>query len=201
MKRRYTFFDFDGTLTRRDTFTGMIRFVCGTGGFLWSLLRAAPAIISWLTGRSNNSDAKQRLFGIAFGGMEADDFRNACTAYSRSVDRMVRPEIVRALHEAAARGDTVAVVSASIADWIRPWARRHGVETVLATEAGIGDANRLSGRFSSRNCHGPEKVARILEAFPELKTAREEAYVTAYGDSPGDRELLAFADSPHLTGH
>ncbi len=49
---------------------------------------------------------------------------------------------------------------------------------------------RLTGRFSSRNCYGQEKVNRLLRVEPHRETYR----LIAYGDSRGDREMLAFAD-------
>jgi phosphoserine phosphatase len=52
---------------------------------------------------------------------------------------------------------------------------------------------RLTGRFLTKNCYGQEKVNRIKELYPH----REEYHLTAYGDSNGDRELLAFADEAH----
>ena len=38
-------FDFDGTITRHDSFTGFIRHVHGVAGLLRVLLVSAPAII------------------------------------------------------------------------------------------------------------------------------------------------------------
>jgi phosphoserine phosphatase len=51
----------------------------------------------------------------------------------------------------------------------------------------------LSG-FISKNCYGQEKVNRLLEVEPD----RKNYYLYAYGDSRGDREMLAFADFPTL---
>lgn len=197
-KTRYALFDFDGTLTRHDSFTGMIRFISGFGGLMLSALRSLPALVAWKLGRASNAEAKQRMFRAAFGGMEADDFANACRAYSARIELMTRRDTLSALEEALKRGDRVAIVSASIADWIRPWAIQHGIEHVIATEAEVDRHGILTGRFATPNCHGAEKVRRILEAFPELSGNRENMLVAAYGDSAGDYEMLAFADEPHF---
>ena len=61
---------------------------------------------------------------------------------------------------------------------------------MLATEVEVDDDGRLTGRFKTKNCFGQEKVDRLLQAEPH----REDYFLTAYGDSRGDRELLAFAD-------
>jgi phosphoserine phosphatase len=49
---------------------------------------------------------------------------------------------------------------------------------------------RITGRLSGRNCYGPEKVERLEEVLGKL----DNYLVYAYGDSKGDRELLAVAD-------
>jgi phosphoserine phosphatase len=51
----------------------------------------------------------------------------------------------------------------------------------------------LTGRFLTKNCYGQEKANRILALYPN----RSEYHLTAYGDSRGDKELLAFADESH----
>ena len=69
-----------------------------------------------------------------------------------------------------------------------PIAAALGFETALATRLEV-DAGRLTGRLTGANVRGPEKVRRLEEYL-------DGAAVTlwAYGDSAGDRELLAVAD-------
>ena len=85
------------------------------------------------------------------------------------------------------QGHKVYVISASIEEWVKPFFRTLGDVTVLATKA----RPDLSG-FASNNCYGQEKVERLLKAEPD----RANYYLYAYGDSRGDREMLAFSDSP-----
>jgi phosphatidylglycerophosphatase C len=70
-----------------------------------------------------------------------------------------------------------------------PWAARQGLP-LLATPTGW-DAGRFAG-LGGENCNGPEKVRRIDGALDRAGFAR----VWAYGDSSGDREMLALADEP-----
>ncbi len=187
-------FDFDGTITRHDSFTGFIRHVHGVAGLLRVLFVSAPAIILWKTGFRSNTYAKLRMFAAAFKGMHADEFRHAGETYAAKINRMVRPEIKAALNAAVSHGETTAIVSASLGDWIRPWAAGQGVGNVIATEAETGSDGRLTGRFSRPNCQHSEKVRRIIEAFPHLADSRSDFHVTAYGDSDGDSDMLGFAD-------
>ena len=47
-------FDFDGTLTRRDTFIEFIRYVFGTRRMLAGILRFAPILVLMKLGRYPN---------------------------------------------------------------------------------------------------------------------------------------------------
>jgi HAD superfamily hydrolase (TIGR01490 family) len=88
------------------------------------------------------------------------------------------------------QGHEVVVVSASFTDYLRPVADRLGVDAVLATELEVVDG-RLTGRLAGANVRGAEKVRRL-----ETWLGDEPAELWAYGDSSGDRELLARADHP-----
>ena len=52
----------------------------------------------------------------------------------------------------------------------------------------------LTGRFLTRNCYGEEKVNRLNALYPN----RQDYHLIAFGDSRGDKELLAFADESHF---
>ncbi len=186
-------FDFDGTLTCRDTFSDFAKFAFGPRRWLRALLKQSPRLVGWKLGLVKADKAKERLFGELFAGMPAVEFRELGRRYAKRVDAILRPSVVGKLREAAGRGDNVLIVSASIADWIRPWGALQGVDHVLATEAEVGADGRLTGRFSNRNCNGREKVRRILEACPD----RKESLLVAYGDSRGDAAMLREADYPN----
>lgn len=94
------------------------------------------------------------------------------------------------LQQHLSQGHEVYIVSASMAEWIRPWASENGVNRVIGTKPEVDADGRLTGRFASTNCHGREKVRRLLEREP----CRESYDLYAYGDSRGDKEMLEFAD-------
>lgn len=193
-RKKYTFFDFDGTLTRRDSLIGFIIHVHGVAGLLRALAAAAPAILLWKAGLRSGDSAKLRLFRAAFRGMSLADFRRAGESYARKIEGITRTDTVAALGHAVRQGEEVAIVSASCGDWIRPWAEGHGVRRVIATEVEVDADGFLTGAFSTPNCRGPEKVRRILDEFPQLGEDRTHAEVTVFGDSSGDDEMLGFAD-------
>ena len=161
MKRIYAF-DFDGTLTTRDTLLAFIRYAKGTGAFLWGFLRHAHLLVLMKLGLYPNWKAKQRVFSYFFKGMSLEEFDTLCRQFAADNRELLRPEGVKTLQQAQADGAEV----------------KNG---------------HLSGLFLTQNCYGEEKVRRILALYPD----RSEYHLIAFGDSRGDKELLAFADEAH----
>ena len=188
MKQLFAF-DFDGTLTTRDTLIAFIRYACGTPRFLLGFLLHAPLLVLMKLRLYSNGKAKQRLFSWFFRGMPIETFDALCQSFASTHRHLLRPETVRLLQQALSEGSEVLVVSASIDNWVQPF---FPTVTVLGTQIEVIDG-RLTGRFLTPNCYGQEKVRRILALHPERSAYR----LTAYGDSRGDRELLAFADEAH----
>lgn len=196
-KKGITVFDFDGTLTRKDTLILFAYHVLGQKRARRAILRSLPAILRWKLGLLTNSEAKETLFGHLFRGIRHADFTALGESFAPVIDRHLRSNGFAALTAARERGDEIVIDSASMEEWIAPWAHLHGVDRVIATRPETDADGRLTGRFATLNCHGPEKVRRFQEEYPD----RDHYTITAYGDSSGDRDLLAHADNPHLLKH
>jgi phosphoserine phosphatase len=67
-----------------------------------------------------------------------------------------------------------------------------GIE-IISTEIEISN-NKITGKLSTANCYGPEKVNRLKK----LLSMDDYSTIYAYGDSKGDREMLALAQHPHF---
>lgn len=193
MKRIVAVFDFDGTLTKKDTFLEFIKYVYGVRRLYVGLLKHLPLLVIMKLGLYPNWKTKQRVFAFFFQGMSYDVFKQYGERFSIIADGFVRESVVQILENHIRKGSTVYVVSASIEDWVRPWCERHEVPNVLGTQVEVDGNGRLTGRFLSKNCFGQEKVNRLLEVEP----IRDDYYLYAYGDSRGDQEMIAFADEGH----
>jgi len=88
------------------------------------------------------------------------------------------------------------IVSASYESYVRVVAGALGDIAVVATRL-EADEGRCTGRLDGANCRGPEKVRRLHAWLEAEGLARDEITLYAYGDSSGDRELLAWSDHPH----
>lgn len=199
MKRLYAF-DFDGTLTTADTLLVFIRYACGTWRFVWGFLVHSPLLVLMKLKLYPNYRAKQRIFAWFFRGMEAETFDALCRRFADDNASLIRPKAKALLSKLFAQGESVCVVSASIDNWVRPFFYQltaHSVSDfrVIGTKVEADSNGRLTGRFLTNNCYGPEKVRRVLAEYPQLAAQRSSYVVEAYGDSRGDKEMLAFADN------
>lgn len=189
-KSPIVFFDFDGTLTTRDTFGVFAVKAVGRLHYIRALLLSSPFIIGWKLGIVSNSAAKQHLFSRLYKGMSWRRFESLGQNFADTIDRILRPQGHVLLEQHLSIGAEIWIVSASLGTWIRPWAKRHGLAGVMATEAEFLPDETLSGRFSTPNCHGKEKVNRIRERFPDL----DRRISFAYGDSKEDLPMIQICD-------
>lgn len=190
MKRNIAVFDFDGTLTTRDSFLAFIKWACGPVSYYVGFLRFAPQLLLMFMHLYPNWKAKERIFAHFFKGWQYSWFQALGEDFTTELDTMRNEPVIGRLKEHIDHGNTVYVISASLPEWVEPWCRQLGVNAVLATEIEVNDQGRITGRFKTKNCFGQEKVDRLLKVEPE----RETYVLHAYGDSRGDLELLAFAD-------
>ena len=189
MKKIYAF-DFDGTLTTKDTLLEFIRFAKGTLAFGLGFLRYAHLLVLMKLGLYPNWKAKQKVFAHFFKDLTIEDFDAICQAFAASSHHLLRPKGIEAINQALSEGSEVLIVSASIDNWVQPFFAK---VKVLGTQIEVKDG-KLTGRFLSKNCYGQEKVNRILALYPK----RQDYHLTAFGDSNGDKELLAWADESHF---
>jgi phosphatidylglycerophosphatase C len=182
-------FDFDGTLTVKDSFTGFLAWRAGSGRYVAGLIRLAPALLSYLIhrdrGRLKASVTRRFLKGLTRDALDASARRYA-ESHAR---KMLRPDAVRAWKRWQAAGARLVIVTASPEPIVAPFARGLGCDLLLGTRLELDGMERVTGRFDGPNCRGEEKVRRLRAAFgPDV---RLEA---AYGDSDGDTAMLALAD-------
>lgn len=204
MKKRLYVFDFDGTLTTGDTLPEFVIYAKGMPVFLWGLLLQAPFLLLMKLRLYPNYKAKQRFFAHFFRGMSLSRFDSLCRRFAEdSRDRLLRSKGREQMRQAMNSGADVFIVSASIANWVKPFFTSivadaklsgKGRFEVIGTQPETCDGI-LTGRFSSPNCYGPEKVRRIKEM---LRGDRSQYEIIAFGDSRGDKEMLEYADRGHF---
>jgi phosphatidylglycerophosphatase C len=190
-------FDFDGTITTLDTLKDFVRFSVGRTRFAAGAVRAAPWAMGALTRMCGRGTAKARFLAATLGGMERSALEAAAQRYvAQRLPAVVRPEMTARVREHGQLGHELVLVSASPTLYLALWAAQAGFDAVLATELEYRD-DTFTGRLAGPNCWGPEKVRRLRQWLGSDRPS----VLYAYGDSRGDREMLALADHTWLRGH
>ncbi|MBF1554321.1 MAG: haloacid dehalogenase-like hydrolase [Prevotella pleuritidis] len=193
MKEQIYIYDFDGTLTRRDSFLDFIRYTCGSRSLYCGLLLFSPLLILMKLQLYANGRAKERLFTHFFQGMSIRVFDDLCAKYGLSRADLLLDAARKAVNEVASNGYRIFIVSASVDRWVLPFFRDVPNVTVIGTQIEV-ENGLVTGRFSTPNCYGAEKVRRIQALLPY----REQYKLIAHGDSRGDKEMLNYADQGYF---
>lgn len=185
---KIAFFDLDGTITSRDSLFDFIRFAKGNIIFLKGMTTLLPDLVRFMLGRLSNQEAKESVFSHFFNGIDFDIFLYMASEYSRErIPCILRKKAMKQIRNHQKKGHKVVVVSASVDMWLRPWCDDNNLELIATClEKNQG---RITGKLSGQNCNGQEKVKRICQAY----NLRDYSCIYAYGDSKGDREMLAMA--------
>ncbi|MFA5906307.1 MAG: HAD-IB family hydrolase [Desulfobacula sp.] len=192
MKTRLAIFDFDGTITRRDTFLLFLVFCFGWVKVCRIGIRCIPVLLGYKLNLISNSKAKETIFGRFFKKTGLEEFNEFCRRFSLGkISPVIRVSALEKIIRHKVQGDKIIIISASIENWIRPWADSYGIDDVIGTTAET-EGLVLTGKFGSPNCYGEEKVGRFIRTYGDPG----QYHIFAYGDSRGDKELLAIADEP-----
>lgn len=181
-------FDFDGTLTIRDSFTAFLRWRAGAAGWAIGLAKMAPALAAYISdrdrGRIKAASVREFLHGLERQALEAEAQRYADQVW----DRFMRPDALACWKAWGEKGAHRVIVTASPETTVAPFARRLGAEGLLGTQLVFDTQDRVTGAFVGENCRGEEKVRRLRAAYGDDMTL-----AAAYGDTSGDTEMIAIA--------
>lgn len=185
-------FDFDGTLTRHDSFIPFLRFAFGNSTFLRRMTTMVRPTLRCINHQLTRDELKEALISTFLTDVEAqwvaDKAQLFCQHYWQ---RLMRPAgLVAVAHEVASGGE-VTLCSASPEIVLHPFADKLGIQ-LTGTQLEVC-AGKLTGRIKGHNCRCGEKINRLEEKYGPLS----QYHLRAWGDTRGDYELLAAADEPH----
>lgn len=186
-------FDFDGTISRRDSLLPFLVAVRGRAAVAGAIARLTPQLAAMAVGRGDRDATKERLVAALLTGHSARELHAAGRRHADNLARHLRPATLERVAWHRNEGHRLVMISASPSVYLEPLAAELGFDALLATELEVGDG-RLTGRLAGTNVRGPEKVARLDLWLGD----RRPTEMWAYGDSAGDRELLDRADHAFL---
>ncbi|HEX3700061.1 MAG TPA: HAD-IB family hydrolase [Phenylobacterium sp.] len=182
-------FDFDGTITVRDSFTAFLKWRTGPVRYALGLLRLTPGLLAYL-GHRDRGRLKAQAVDCFLKGLSREALEGEARTFAEICGpRLLRPDALAAWRRWRAEGARLVIVSASPDAVVAPFAEKLGADALIATGVAYDADDRVAGTFATPNCRGPEKIARLKAAFgPDL------VLKAAYGDTSGDREMLAMAE-------
>ena len=182
------FFDFDGTITKKDSTAKFIRYFVGDIAFIKGVIILLPFIIAYKIKILSNNEIKKKLVTYFFKDIDIKDFTEKAREFSLNmIDPIIRKKALDRILWHKKNGDELVIVSASINLWLLPWCEKNKIR-LIATELEVIN-NRITGNLISNNCYGPEKVKRILESY----NLSNYTCIYSYGNSRGDYEMLEIA--------
>ncbi len=186
--KQIAFFDFDGTITTKDSFLEFIKYQKGIVGFCVGFLLNSPFLVAYKIGIISNQFAKERVMRFFFGKMQVEKFQVACDAFSdNAIPPLIRQKALLEIKKLQESGVEVVIVSASAENWLNKWCATQGVSLLATRMQQIN--GRITGKIEGFNCHGEEKVRRVHEVYD----LSEYSKIYCYGDTKGDKPMLGLA--------
>lgn len=189
--RPIAFFDFDGTLTTGDTLMPFIKFVVGKPTYYAKLILLSPILIAYFAKLLRNDIAKKIVLKQYLADYHIDELFAKGQRFSEEViPAMLRPAGIERLRWHQAQRHECVLVSASLDVYLKFWADSEGFSSVICSSLEISSLGYVSGTLDGENCHGEEKVRRINKSIGQIS----DRVAYAYGDTPGDKPMLAIAE-------
>ncbi|HBH23430.1 MAG TPA: HAD-IB family hydrolase [Cytophagales bacterium] len=182
-------FDFDGTITRKDSLLEFLKYKAGSSGFYAGMFLCMPYILYCTLIIKKGWKAKERVLQYFLKGQKKEDLYEIGTKFRNEIiPGIVEPAALEKIKWHQEQGHRVVIVSASLDFWLKKWTDDHGLE-LIATEIAF-ENGKASGKFATPNCNGMEKVRRIKE----ILDLNEYKPIYAYGNSHGDMPMINLAD-------
>ena len=187
MKKLYCF-DFDGTLTYKDTMFLYLKFY-NASKFRIQFIKHIP-LFTLL--KLNLLDAekvkKSFISSILKGQPKAKIEKKSQEFFDRYYPEIFRENALDFIKNIDYSQTDCYIVSASLDIWVKPFAEKFKMN-LIATKAEFKN-EVFTGNFVGKNCNGPEKVNRIKEEI----TGKKYDKTIAFGDTSGDQQMLDWAN-------
>ena len=186
-------FDFDGTITTKDTFALFLRYWAGTPRWLFNLLKLMPVFCAYALKLIDRNTVKEHVVRTFFKNASEEMLKTRANQFAEDIiPKLIRPEALKTLKKKNVAPNSLYIVSASMNHYLDVWAKNNGITHVIATNLQVVDGY-LTGELSGPNCWGPGKITKIAAEMAQTPYVLAEAY----GDTRGDREMLHAAQESY----
>lgn len=193
--RQLALFDFDGTITTRETMPGFMRASVGRGRRWVGTVALAPLVLVYRLGLVSGTTIRRVVVRVGYRGMPMAALQAAGHAFAMHVlPGLLRGEAMQRIAWHRAQGHTVVVVSGGLDAYLAPWCHAHGLDLLCSSLEQRGGV--LTGRYLGPQCVLAGKVRRVRGRYD----LASYSVIHAYGDTHEDHALLAIAHCRHYRG-
>ncbi|MBB4804787.1 HAD superfamily hydrolase (TIGR01490 family) [Chryseobacterium defluvii] len=190
MKKLYCF-DFDGTLTYKDTMFMYLKFY-DVAKFRMQFIRHVPLFILLKLKLADTEKVKKSFIGSILKGQTQEKIeRKAREFFEQNYPRIVRENALDFVKNIDRNNTQSLLVTASLDIWTKPFADALQMQ-LISTRAEFKNGI-FTGNFIGKNCNGKEKLVRIKEQIDKSKYDK----IVAFGDTSGDKHMLKWANEGH----
>lgn len=184
------FFDFDGSIIKGDSMLMYVNECCGKWAVILGLIAIIPKIISLKLGSKKYFGLKEKFFKYTIKGKQRSKLEKCAESLRPKLEESIWPFMQERMKWHKQNGHEIVIVSASAEIWLKPWTKMQGY-TLISSKLEFQD-DTFTGKLSTANCKGPEKVTRIKESY-SLSDYKD---IYAYGDTSSDIPMLNLASHP-----
>ena len=189
MHKNIAFFDFDGTITTKDTMLEFTKYSQGLFRYYLGLFLISPWLIAMKIHIISKKKGKEKFISYFFKNILVKKFDNDCLSFTKNIiPLLIKKNALLEIIKHKENKSEIVVVSASAENWVAPWCVLNNLN-YICTKLKI-ENNKIMGTILGQNCNGAEKVNRINEKFDTANYKN----IYCYGDSSGDKEMLGLAN-------
>ena len=182
------FFDFDGTITSKDTLAELLKFFKGKFRYYLGIVLLSPMLVTFKLGLLSSHKAKEIMLEYFLRGVPITEFNAVCREFSETrLPSLFRKSALSEIRRHLQNNTQVVIVTASPENWVLPWCQQFNLECI-ATKLKVRNG-KLTGKILGQNCSGEEKVKHILKRYNLSYYTK----IYAYGDTAGDLPMLSLA--------
>ena len=187
-------FDFDGTLCKKDSFTGFIFYALSKRHIVREGIKILPWIQAYYLKIYPANSMRIRLFNAMFKNANSNEILDLAADYSHRLMAQLDPELFQQLLKHQNNGDDVVLVSASVDIYLEMICQILKID-LICTETEILNG-KFTGSYSTPDCSSDQKRLRILSKY----NLNQYSKIYAYGNSEEDLAMLSLADFKYMVG-
>lgn len=184
-------FDFDGTITSKDTFPLFFRYSFNNTQFLFGFIIHLHKYFLYKINIINAETLKLSILSYFLKGKSAHWIYEKGKSFIAYLEnkQVIKLEFINKIIQFKNQNAEIYVVSASPDIWIKHFCEKYQIK-YICTE--LEYSNQIfEGKLSTKNCNFIEKKNRILKEIP----LSDYSQIIVYGDSNGDKEMMSLATS------